>query len=138
MFPAGLSAIQISAGLGDFSARPCSDGSVPPTSGNESDAFEFSDEAVSVGSYAGFRLTEPPAPCLRPLKRAMSLMPPAIILCPHRSLRPVNISMKSIPPLVDSDAKRNALGRSGSPRKDWIFLPSPPPSAAFRDAKAAP
>ena len=39
---------------------------------------------------------------------------------------------------VDSEAKCNTLGRSGSPRKDLIFLPSPPPSAAFRDAKAAP
>ncbi len=40
--------------------------------------------------------------------------------------------------MVDSDAKCNTLGRSGSPRKDRIFLPFPPPSAAFRDAKAAP
>jgi hypothetical protein len=39
---------------------------------------------------------------------------------------------------VDSDAKCNTSGRSGSPRKDRIFLPSQPPSAAFRDAKAAP
>ena len=30
------------------------------------------------------------------------------------------------------------LGRSGSPRKDRIFSSPPPPSAAFRDAKAAP
>jgi hypothetical protein len=30
--------------------------------------------------------------------------------------------------MVDSDAKCNTLGRSGSPRKDRIFLPSPPPS----------
>lgn len=33
---------------------------------------------------------------------------------------------------VDSDAKCNTLGRSGSPRKDRIFLSSPQPSAAFR------
>jgi hypothetical protein len=33
---------------------------------------------------------------------------------------------------VDSDAKCNTLGRSGSPRKDRIFPPSPPPSAAIR------
>jgi hypothetical protein len=39
---------------------------------------------------------------------------------------------------VDSDAKCNTLGRSGSPRKDRFFLPSPPPSSAVRDAKAAP
>ena len=34
--------------------------------------------------------------------------------------------------VVDSDAKCNTLGRSGSPRKDRIFSSSPPPSAAFR------
>src|ERR1700730_11566663 len=33
---------------------------------------------------------------------------------------------------VDSDAKCNTLGRSGTPRKDWIFPPSSPPSAVFR------
>jgi hypothetical protein len=38
---------------------------------------------------------------------------------------------------VDSDAKCDTLGRPDSPRNDRIFPPSPPPSAAFRDAKVA-
>ncbi len=56
----------------------------------------------------------------------------------HFAMRGYCLLFSRMRSAVDFDAKCNTLGRSGSPRKDRIFLPFPPPSAAFRDAKAAP
>jgi hypothetical protein len=66
------------------------------------------------------------APNRRPYWRSRSHGPRAGQFCRRSRAR------GRCAPWVDSDAKCNTLGRSGSPRKDRIFPPSPPPSAAIR------
>jgi hypothetical protein len=134
----GLSAIQISAGLGRFPHGLVRTARFRHPWGTSQMRLNLVMRQFQSAFAPDFVRRELPAPCLQPLTGAMSLMPQAIIRWPHRTLRPVNVFMKSIPPWLESDAKCNTLGRSGAPRKDRIFRLSPPPSAAFRDAKAAP
>jgi hypothetical protein len=106
MFPAseptsarmGLSAILISAGLGRFPHGLSRTARFRHPQGTSRMRLNLAMRRFRSAFAPDVVRRELPGPYLRPLTTAMSLMAPAIIRCSDRTLRPVNISMKSIPP----------------------------------------
>lgn len=125
----GLSAPQISAGLGRFPHDLVRTARFRHPRGTSRMRLNSVMRRFRSAFAPDFVRRELPAPCLQPLTGAMSIAPPAITRCPHRTLRPVNISMKSVPPWGDSDAKVQHLGTLGLAKERSDF---PSLSAAFR------